>query len=169
MKKKGKYLEKSPVKVAIISRLIAKAVDLFIFLILSLLFYPIGILLGIAYLSIADSLQNGQSVGKKLIGFSVISLDDGSPCSFKQSAIRNLPIMVPAVFAIVPIWGWLLAVFVGVPLIILEVYLMFALDSGHRVGDVMADTTVIATGGDKLPVAKLKDGWFDSTTTENSV
>ncbi|MFG1514160.1 hypothetical protein ABMA71_06075, partial [Halobacteriovorax sp. ZH3_bin.1] len=76
-----KYLLKSAIKVARYSRILAKAIDLFIVVVLSLFLYPIGILLSIVYLTFADSIQNGQSVGKKFIGFRVISLVDGTPCS----------------------------------------------------------------------------------------
>ena len=117
-----KYLLKSSIKVARVSRLMAKAIDLFIVLILSIFVYPLGIILSVAYIAISDSLQNGQSVGKKFMGFAVISLEDGKPCTVKQSAIRNLPIIIPLAIAIVPIWGWIFAFLIGVPLILLEVY-----------------------------------------------
>jgi uncharacterized RDD family membrane protein YckC len=139
-----KYLLKSPFKVALMARLIAKGIDLFIVLLLVFFLYPFGIFLSILYLSLSDSLQNGQSIGKKIIGFRVICFEDGSPCSFKQSSIRNLPFLIPLGIAIFPIWGWAIGILMGISLIILELYLLSQLDSGHRLGDVMADTTVIA-------------------------
>ncbi len=156
-----KYLLKSPIKVARLSRLIAKGIDLFIALILSVFFYPVGIILALFYVGIADSLQNGQSVGKKFMGFAVISLEDGKPCTLKQSVIRNLPFLVPLFFAIVPIWGWIFAFLLGIPLLILEIYLLHKLDSGHRLGDVMADTSVMANDGSGEQIKKRKDSWFD--------
>lgn len=156
-----KYLLKSSIKVARVSRLMAKAIDLFIVLILSIFVYPLGIILSVAYIAISDSLQNGQSVGKKFMGFAVISLEDGKPCSVKQSAIRNLPIIIPLAIAIVPIWGWIFAFLIGVPLILLEVYLLYKLDSGHRLGDVMADTSVMANDGTAAQIKKRKDSWFE--------
>ena len=53
-----KYLLKSSIKVARVSRLMAKAIDLFIVLILSIFVYPLGIILSVAYIAISDSLQN---------------------------------------------------------------------------------------------------------------
>ncbi|TNE95470.1 MAG: hypothetical protein EP326_15090 [Deltaproteobacteria bacterium] len=156
-----KYLLKSSIKVARVSRLMAKAIDLFIVLILSIFVYPLGIILSVAYIAISDSLQNGQSVGKKFMGFAVISLEDGKPCTVKQSAIRNLPIIIPLAIAIVPIWGWIFAFLIGVPLILLEVYLLYKLDSGHRLGDVMADTSVMANDGTAAQIKKRKDSWFE--------
>ena len=158
-----KYLLKSPLKVARITRLIAKAIDLFIVLIISIFFYPGGIILGVLYISICDALHGGQSVGKKFIGFSVISLDNGEPCSFKQSFVRNLPISVPLIFSIFPIWGWIFSILIAPPLILLEIYLLFKLDSGHRLGDVMADTSVVGVDGAKVTYKKKQSSWFEST------
>ena len=95
------------------------------------------------------------------MGFAVISLEDGKPCTVKQSAIRNLPIIIPLAIAIVPIWGWIFAFLIGVPLILLEVYLLYKLDSGHRLGDVMADTSVMANDGTAAQIKKRKDSWFE--------
>ena len=120
----------------------------------SLVFYPVGLLLSLFYLGISDSMQNGQSLGKKIMGFSVISLEDGGPCSLKQSVIRNLPLLIPLVLALIPFWGWVLAFILGPPLVALEIYLIYKLDSGHRLGDVMADTSVM--GHDRDPM-KSKD------------
>lgn len=157
-----KYLLKSTFNVARRSRLLAKAIDLFIVVILSIFLYPLGVILSLIYIAMADGLQDGQSVGKRFIGFSVISLEDGSPCSFKQSFVRNLPIFIPLLFVIIPIWGWLLCFIVGVPIISLELYLLFKLDSGHRLGDVMADTTVMSHTGDGEKIVKRgpATSWF---------
>lgn len=158
---KRKYLLKSGINTARLTRLIAKAVDLFLVLILSMLFYPFGLILAIAYIGLSDSLYDGQSVGKRFMGFAVISLEDGNPCSVKQSVIRNLPIVIPMVFAIIPLWGWIFCSILSVPLILMEVYLLFKLDSGHRLGDVMADTTVIANDPNRVNLKKSKEGWFE--------
>jgi uncharacterized RDD family membrane protein YckC len=158
---KKKYLLKSGINTARFTRLIAKAIDLFIVLILSLLFYPFGLLIALFYIGVSDSLSKGQSVGKKIIGFSVISLEDGKPCSLKQSIIRNLPILIPMGFAIIPLWGWIICCILTIPLILLEVYLLFKLDSGHRLGDVMADTTVIADDHHRVDLRKNKESWFE--------
>src|SRR3989339_1121484 len=146
------YLIKNNIRVAKMARLIAKAIDLFIVTILTFFLYPIGILFAVAYMIVSDSIQEGQSVGKRFIGFAVISLEDGRPCSIKQSAIRNLPIIIPLSLAIIPFAGWLFSFLVGLPLIALEIYLLYHLDSGHRLGDVMADTSVVASTKDAIPV-----------------
>ncbi|MGB0452893.1 MAG: RDD family protein [Bacteriovoracaceae bacterium] len=161
---KRQYLKRSSERASRLSRLIAKSVDVFIALLLAFLFYPVGVLLGCFYLSISDSLQKGQSVGKKLIGFSVISLEDGSPCNFKQSFIRNLPFTLPFFLAIFPVWGWILSIILMIGFGSFEFYLIFKLGSGHRLGDVMADTSVVSPNSEAMKVRKAKSSWFENSS-----
>lgn len=160
-----KYILKRPLKVARLTRILAKSIDLFIVLLLSFFFYPLGILLSVTYIGVADSLQNGQSVGKKFMGFAVISLEDGKPCTMKQSFVRNLPIIIPLVLAIIPFWGWIFSLVLGLPLILMEIYLLYKLDSGHRLGDVMADTSVMANDGTAEAIKRRKTSWFSESGT----
>ena len=88
-------------------------------------------------------MHEGQSLGKKMLRLSVVSLENSGPCGPRQSLIRNLPLLVPLALALIPIWGLFLALLLGLPLLALEIYLIFKLDSGHRLGDVMADTSVV--------------------------
>lgn len=156
-----KYLLGSGLRTARIARLFAKFIDLGTSGILGLFFYPWGLIASIFYLCIADSLYDGQSFGKKIVGFAVVSLEDGLPCSPKQSFIRNLPFIVPMFIALFPFWGWILSLIVGIPLMFLELYLLFKLDSTHRLGDVMADTTVIANDQDRVDLRKNRQSWFE--------
>jgi len=126
-----------------------------------MLFYPFGLLLAMFYIGISDSLHSGQSVGKRFMGFAVISLEDGKPCTIKQSIIRNLPLLIPMGFAIIPLWGWIFCTILAIPLTVLELYLMLKLDSAHRLGDVMADTTVIANDHNRIDLRKTKQSWFE--------
>lgn len=140
---KRRYIRDKAVKRARLARVMAKVIDAFIVLILSIFMYPIGTLLAFSYIAVCDAIQGGQSVGKKFIGIKVISLEDGQPCSLKQSFIRNLPFLVPIFFSNLPFIGWIFSILIGIPLILLELYLLFRLDSGYRLGDVMADTSVM--------------------------
>jgi uncharacterized RDD family membrane protein YckC len=160
-----KYLLEKAIRVAKLTRLIAKAIDLFIVVCLSIWWYPLGLIFGIFYISISDSLNKGQSVGKKFMGFAVKSLEDGSPCSFKQSIVRNLPFILPLILAIVPFWGWILGGILYFALVGLELYLLYNLDSGHRLGDVMADTTVMANDDNFVGVKNRKTSWFGPKTS----
>ena len=158
---KKRYILRSGINTSRFTRLIAKAIDLFIVLILSMLFYPIGLLFALIYMALADALHDGQSVGKRLMGFAVISLEDGKPCSVRQSVIRNLPILIPMAFAIIPLWGWIICSIFAIPLTLLEIYLLFKLDSGHRLGDVMADTSVIGNDPNRVDIRKAASSWFE--------
>lgn len=157
-----KYLLAKAIRVAKLTRLIAKAIDLFIVLFFSIWLYPLGLTLGIIYISLSDGMNNGQSAGKKFMGFAVKSLVDGSPCSYKQSLIRNLPFILPLILAIVPFWGWILGGILAIALVGLELYLLYNLDSGHRLGDVMADTSVMANDDNFAGVKNRKTSWFES-------
>ena len=165
---KRKYILESPVKIARLSRILAKVIDLFIALMIAILLHPIGVILAVCYLGSSDYIQGGQSVGKRFLGFRVISLKDGSPCSLRQSIYRNLPFIIPLSFAVIPFWGWVFSLLLLVPLGILELYLIFGLDSGHRLGDVMADTTVIANDPQAAKMTKSKESWFSTKSNHVS-
>lgn len=159
-----KYFLKKAINRALFARLFAKGIDLFIVLILSVFFYPVGLILSIGYIAFSDSMQNGQSVGKRYMGFQVISLEDGAPCSLKQSIVRNIPVLVPLALAVIPVAGPILGIIVGSFLLLLEVFFLFKLDSGHRLGDVMADTTVMGHDGNQIVEKKRKQtSWFSET------
>lgn len=159
-----KDLLESPLARARLSRLLAKCIDFGLVLLGAVFYYPMGLLLGVIYLCISDSLYDGQSIGKRLVGFGVISLVDGSPCSTWQSFIRNLPFTVPLFFLIFPFWGWIFSAIFAVPLAAMEVYFLFRDQSPHRLGDIMADTTVIANDGTRLDLRQQKAPWFDTPT-----
>jgi uncharacterized RDD family membrane protein YckC len=159
---KKKSLLTGPLYRAKRSRLIAKSIDLGLVLLGAVFYYPMGLILGIIYLSVADSLYDGQSIGKRFMGFGVISLIDGSPCTAWQSLIRNIPFTVPLSFLVFPFWGWFVAGVFALPLTLMEVYFLFRRDTAHRLGDIMADTTVIANDGTRLDLRKNKNSWFDS-------
>ena len=46
------------------------------------------------YTLLADGMEGGQSYGKRLVGIRVVSMQTGAPCSFGQSFIRNLLLMI---------------------------------------------------------------------------
>ena len=155
-----KYILESSLKTARLSRILAKVIDLFITLMIIILIHPVGVVLAVGYLGISDYIQGGQSVGKRFLGFRVISLKDGRYCSLRQSVYRNLPFIIPLSFAIIPFWGWIFSLLLMAPLCALELYIIFKLDSGHRLGDVMADTTVIANDPHGADLSKRKESWF---------
>jgi len=149
-----KYLLGSGPQRARLARLLAKGIDLGLVTVLAFIAYPWGLAMALGYLAVADSLFDGQSFGKRIVGFRVVSLEDGLPCGMRQSLVRNLPFVLPLGFALVPFWGWILCAMLSLPLIFLELYFLFKLDSAHRLGDVMADTTVIGNDPQALDVRR---------------
>jgi len=146
-------------KVSVVHRVIAKAIDLLgVFFLAWVLFYPIGPLLGFLYSLFADGMNfgpfEGQSLGKKLMKLQVVHMGTTSGhrtgpitrANWKDSALRNTPVGVATFFAIIPIWGWLILALIGIPLMIMEIYLMVRVERGHRLGDVMGDTEVVDVG-----------------------
>ena len=135
-------------RAGVANRIIAKGIDL-ILVILVAAFFPtvLGPILGFAYSLFADGMQfgsfKGQSVGKKIMNFQTVYVETQKPISYKTSLIRNSPIGIATFFSIIPFWGWIILVLVGFPLMAIEIYLMVLVESGHRLGDVMADTEVI--------------------------
>lgn len=139
-------------KVSVFNRVIAKTIDLVLVIAAAVeLPYPLGPLLGFLYSLFADGMNfgpfQGQSVGKKLLGLRVTHLTEkheaDHPANLKESALRNAPVGVATFFAFIPLWGWLILGLMGIPLMMMEVYLMLSVESGHRLGDVMGDTEVV--------------------------
>lgn len=124
-------------------RLFAKFIDLIVILFLGLAWRggP-GSILGFIYSLVSDGLPfeswKGQSIGKKLMRIQVLST---SP--LKSSVLRNLAMGVIAFLMIIPFWGWILAVIVGVPVALIELSLIARAERHQRLGDVMAETFVI--------------------------
>lgn len=131
-------------KVSTLTRCIAKSIDLFVIVFLSVVLpYPAGVLLGFIYTLIHDGVFKGQSLGKWLFQLKVIHLKSNEPCTLRDSVIRNAPLGVATFFGIIPFWGWIILILLGIPLVALEIYLMVTIENGGRLGDVMADTKVV--------------------------
>lgn len=107
--------------------------------------------------------MQGESIGKKLLGLKVISLEDGKQCSPKSSMIRNLPLTIPLIFFIFPIVGVIIGLILLIPFVSFEIYLIMKLDSFHRLGDIMANTTVIANDPHREDIQKKLQGWFQNS------
>lgn len=136
-------------KVKVTARVAAKGIDLLIVMLLALppFLYPLGPLLGFLYSLFGDGMNfwkfEGQSVGKKLMRLQVLRIPQEEPCGFRQAALRNAPVGIATFFAMIPIAGWIILAILGIPLMLMEIYLMLSVDSGHRLGDVMGDTEVV--------------------------
>jgi uncharacterized RDD family membrane protein YckC len=128
-------------KVNPLNRSVAKAIDIIIILVFALILNPIGPLIAIFYSLCADGFD-GKSIGKRLVNLQTINSITRNPAGFKESIIRNIPIGIFIFFASIPVF-WIVMIIIGIPLLLLEVYLFWMLDSGNRIGDILADTTVV--------------------------
>tara|TARA_R110001599_G_scaffold136296_1_gene314675 strand:+ start:19461 stop:19757 length:297 start_codon:yes stop_codon:yes gene_type:complete len=79
----------------------------------------------LAYFLLKDSLPNGQSIGKRILGIAVIGTVTYQNCKWWQSALRNLVLMV-----------------------LLPVEILFVLLNNRRLGDALVSTMVIETKGE---------------------
>ena len=129
-------------KASVMKRVLARVIDILIAWALSLFLPPLGIILGLAYLAIADSLHKGQSLGKMVFGLDVLEVD-GSGCDLKSSIYRNIPFVFIFLCSAIPLLGWILMVVVGIPVMAIELWLMVTDERGERLGDRIAGTHVI--------------------------
>ncbi len=136
--------------VSFLSRLSAKMIDslmvLILYLIASAFSHTLGLLLSLALCAFQDGMGVGQSIGKRMMGLQVLEEPNGLACSFWASFIRNIPFMLLMLTCAISGIRFL-AVVVAIPIVILETYLLVSLDTGVRLGDVLANTKV----GEYLP------------------
>lgn len=84
----------------------------------------VAMLAVLAYALLRDGLFGGRSPGKKLMGLKVVNVRKNTPCSFKDSLLRNLTFMVPL-------------------LNFIECLMPFVDAEGLRFGDKLAGTQVV--------------------------
>lgn len=136
--------EKEFPKANLLNRFLAKFIDfLVIGTLATVVKAPVGSLAALTYSLIADGFFDGRSLGKKLIGLRVVNLKTGLPCSYRDSIMRNIPIGLTVLFALIPILGWILLFTAGLVMILFESYLIYSDSGGIRIGDIFADTQVI--------------------------
>ena len=56
--------------------------------------FLLAALFGALYTLLADGLEGGQSIGNRVLGLRVVSMTTGAPCTFGQSFLRNLLLMI---------------------------------------------------------------------------
>jgi uncharacterized RDD family membrane protein YckC len=79
---------------------------------------------GIVYFLLRDSLYDGRSIGKKMMGLQVLNSVNKTPCKLMESVIRNVSLAIP-VFGIV------------------DGIMVFIDENNQRFGDKWAETEVI--------------------------
>lgn len=127
-------------KADILLRAVSKALDLLLIAAVWEILPKAGFYAGIFYILVSDGLFSGRSVAKKIIGLQVISLKTKSPCTMRDSIIRNLPIAAGIILIKVPLIGWI----IFAAICILELVLITGSEDSVRIGDMLANTTVVA-------------------------
>ena len=137
-------------KTDLTTRAVAGFIDLLIIIGLTRLPDVIGFLSASGYLLIRDGLFERRSVGKKLIGLRVISSDDPEfVITYRESIIRNVPLVIAYILFLIPYAGWIL----GPVAFGIECLTALGDDRGMRIGDMLARTGVVplAPTGAKAP------------------
>lgn len=98
-----------------------------------------GYFAGLAYILLGDGFFDGRSLGKKLLKLKVVSTENNTPCTFRESILRNSTFAVGLGLTILPWIGWLFLL----GIIILEFILVLGSTDGKRLGDEFANTMVI--------------------------
>jgi len=131
-------------------RVFAKVIDLLLVLFLGRT--PLGgagSVLGFLYSIAADSFSfkkiQGQSLGKKILRIRVASGHGHQTrmARLKTSVVRNAPVGIVTFLMIIPVWGWILSLLIGIPFFLIELSLMIRADRHQRLGDVMAESVVL--------------------------
>jgi uncharacterized RDD family membrane protein YckC len=100
-----------------------------------------GFYAGLAYILLADGFFDGRSLGKKLIRLKAVSAKTDTPCTFRDSILRNSTLAIGYIFWLIPWIGWIVLFLVSA----LEFTLILGSKDGMRLGDEIARTVVIET------------------------
>ncbi len=126
-------------RAGLLLRTVAKILDFIIIAAAVEIVPKAGFFAGLVYLLIGDGLFDGRSLGKKLIGLRVVSVDTNTPCTFRDSILRNSIFGIGLLFYKIPWFGWILTAIVAV----LEFIILLGSKDGMRFGDEVAKTVVI--------------------------
>lgn len=120
-------------------RTAARAID-FILVAAALDILPkAGYFAGLAYLLLGDGFFDGRSLGKQLVRLRVVNKEKNTPCTVRDSILRNSPLAIGFSLWIVPWIGWIFIVAASV----VEFILILGSEEGARLGDVIAKTAVL--------------------------
>lgn len=125
-------------------RVLAFLIDIVPAIVIAVLnFMPvIGRLLGpgasAAYWLLRDITDS--SPGKMVLGSRVVQLD-GSPATVGQKILRNVTLAAPGLLNVIPFFGPFMGGLLGGCLFLIEVGMLLA--TGRRLGDMLANTTVV--------------------------
>ncbi len=128
-------------RAGLLLRTAAKIVDFILIAAVIEIIPRAGFFAGLTYLLLGDGFLDGRSIGKKLLRIRVVSVETYSPCTFKDSILRNSTFAVGYVLLVVPLIGWIFILIIS----IVEFILLLGSKDGMRLGDEIAKTAVIET------------------------
>lgn len=133
-------------RTSVFNRIMARSIDLLVAVTILILgkalWWPLGVGLATAFCALSDGFGDGQSIGKRILGLRVEGFAGNQGCDPASSIVRNLPFALAVFLASTPLL-WLFFLLVALPLLALEGYLLFSVDSGVRLGDVLGNTQVV--------------------------
>lgn len=132
-------------KAGLLLRTAAKILDFILIAAVIEIIPRAGYFAGFAYLLLADGLFDGRSIGKRLIRLRVVSGENSSPCTFRDSILRNSTFAAGYLFLLVPWVGWLLGWSLLLLISAVEFIVLLGSRDSLRIGDEIAKTTVIET------------------------
>jgi uncharacterized RDD family membrane protein YckC len=128
-------------RAGLLLRTAAKIVDFILIAAVIEIIPRAGFFAGLTYLLLGDGFFDGRSLGKKLLRIQVVSAETFSPCTFKDSILRNSTFAVGYLLWVVPLIGWIFILIICV----VEFILLLGSKDGMRLGDEIAKTAVIET------------------------
>lgn len=126
---------------ALLLRTAAKTIDFILMAAVIEILPRAGFFAGLAYLLLSDGFFDGRSIGKKLIRLQVVSTTDKSPCTFRDSILRNSTLAIGLILWIIPWIGWIFILLASG----FEFILILGSRDGMRLGDEIAKTVVLET------------------------
>jgi uncharacterized RDD family membrane protein YckC len=124
---------------SLLLRVFAKILDFILIAAMAEVVPKAGFYAGLSYLLISDGLFQGRSIGKVLIGLRVVSMAHNEPCSMRESIVRNAPLGAGILLFKLPWIGWIFIAGISA----MEFLLLLGSKNGKRLGDELANTTVI--------------------------
>ncbi len=126
-------------KADLLLRTVAKILDFIIICAVLEIVPRAGFFAGLAYLLLGDGFFEGRSLGKKLIGLRVVSADTHTPCTFRNSIIRNSTLGIGFLFIKISWVGWIALSIIS----IFEFIMLLGSSNKMRIGDELAKTIVV--------------------------
>src|SRR6185503_14303272 len=102
-----------------------------------------GVAVAVLYLLLRDGI-GGQSLGKLIVGVVVVNVQTGRLCTWKESTLRNVFVLIPGA---------------NVVAIFLESITMVRDPQGQRLGDKVAQTQVVEGLGARDVAASFQEWW----------